>query len=102
MSDNLVRLDKNTFLVRTQAGFRKAICLYTEVDSYSLFKAEFGYIEGYPKGYPSIVKFYSYYRGYTQIGCNCTKVNKYLDKLYQIIDMIKDSEKQSKSLKKKS
>jgi hypothetical protein len=89
MTNNLVMLDNSTFLVRTQAGFKKAICLYAKVKNYKEFKEEYRYIENYPKAYPSVVTFSTYYKGYYQICCTCTKVNKYLDKLNKVIEIIK-------------
>ena len=53
---NLVRLRNNVYIVRTQAGFRKALKYFSGCMP--------RYRRGYPKSYPSLVFFSLEYTGY--------------------------------------
>lgn len=60
---NLVRLRNNVYLVRTQAGFRKALKHFN--DEMPLYRS------GYPKSYPSLVLFSLEYAGYIKLVATC-------------------------------
>lgn len=65
------------YVVRTQAGFKRAIKDWVWEDDYLIRSDQFNY----PKVYPSIVFFYSYYSGYDGYNCTCTPLNKYVQDL---------------------
>lgn len=60
---NLVRLRNNVYIVRTQAGFRKALKHFN--DEMPLYRS------GYPKSYPSLVFFSLEYAGYIKLMATC-------------------------------
>ena len=60
---NLVRLRNNVYIVRTQAGFRKALKHFN--DEMPLYRS------GYPKSYPSLVFFSLEYAGYIKLVATC-------------------------------
>ena len=60
---NLVRLRNNVYIVRTQAGFRKALKYFN--DEMPLYRS------GYPKSYPSLVFFSLEYAGYIKLVATC-------------------------------
>lgn len=65
-SDNMVRIRNNTFLVRTQAGFRKAFKRFAD----DAIPSE---VIGYPKTYPSLV-FFNFSRG--RVNATCISISK--------------------------
>ena len=65
---NAVRLRNNVYIVRTQAGFRKAIkCYCDEVPEHR---------RGYPKSYPFLVFFSLEYTGYHTLVATCIPLNR--------------------------
>ena len=70
---NMRRLANGCYLVRTQAGFNLAMRDY--FNEYQLHKASD--IEGYPKAYPSVVRF-NFLHGWNTPQAFCTPLNKYL------------------------
>lgn len=68
---NRVKININTSLVRTQAGFRKALKEYKKYNGfYDKYRGNF------PKVYPSLVIFYTGYDGRYFITCRCIPVGK--------------------------
>ena len=73
--DNMVKIAKGIYLVRTEAGFRKAIKSrfsrmfedWKEIASDRMY--------GYPKSYPAIVSLSVGYNGDTIFQCNSVHVN---------------------------
>lgn len=68
---NCVTIRRNTYLVRTQAGFRKALKEYLG-DSYSYMKRT---LVNWPDVYPTVVCFSNGYQGYETVQCTCLPVN---------------------------
>lgn len=66
-------LGGNAYIVRTQAGFKKAIKHYCQE---AVSKEILGRVVGYPKVYPAMVVFYPGYRGYYYIRCKSFPFNK--------------------------
>lgn len=56
------------FIVRTQAGFRKACKIYEDGD----FKME---VDNYPTSYPALISLSTGYRGYTYISVSWVHIN---------------------------
>lgn len=89
---NYEYLGFNTYVCRTQAGFKQALKHYAK--AYELdgdFQSIKNRLNGYPKSYPSKVVFTINY-GYRTIEANCVPINvavqsaeKFLDKLKQHI-----------------
>ena len=73
LKPNMTKLSHNTFIVRTQAGFRKALKDYKRYMCCDKME-----LSGYPKIYPSLVVFSMQYRGYEYIVAHCTPVNDIL------------------------
>lgn len=88
MSDkeNMVILSNGSYLVRTQAGFKKAIKHW--VEDYWYFPDD---NFNYPKSYPSVVDFYHYYKGSHVYNCNCIHLNKYKEKLTKLLKEIENA-----------
>ena len=59
LPSNMHRVASGVYIVRTQAGFKRALKIYLG-ESYSEMKGD---LEGFPKEYPSIVFFSTLYRG---------------------------------------
>lgn len=78
---NIKVLGNDLYLVRTQAGFNQAIKHWIGDDDYLYRSDNFNF----PKRYPSIVKFYSYYQGYHGYNCNCTPLNEYKQHLNNLL-----------------
>lgn len=70
------------YVVRTQAGFNKAIKEWLGEDDYLYRASNFKY----PKSYPSVVFFDSWYEGAYYYNCECTPISEYVDRLKQQID----------------
>jgi hypothetical protein len=60
LSPNFHRVAPGVYIVRTQAGFRKALKKFLG-ESYAEMKSD---LVGYPKEYPSMVFFSNGYKGY--------------------------------------
>lgn len=65
------------YVVRTQAGFNQAIKDWVGNDEY-IYKDE---CFNFPKKYPSVVFFHSYYRGADYYNCTCDPLNDYVQHL---------------------
>lgn len=77
---NFKHIESNFYICYTQAGFKKAVKHYNEMNIGSKYALED--LKGYPKSYPSIVVFSWEYTGYHFIRANCIHVNK-LGRLYK-------------------
>ena len=77
---NMRKLANGTYVVRTQAGFRRAIKDY--FDEYELRSVS--EIDGYPTAYPSVVRF-NFLHGWNKPQAFCTPLNKYLQHLKGIV-----------------
>lgn len=77
MSENMTIIRDNVFLVRTQAGFRKALKIFQRI-----YDARGDRVTGYPKTYPSLVVINSFYNGGNYVTC-CQ--NFHLNELKEII-----------------
>lgn len=79
-SDNMVRISQGMYVVRTQAGFRKALKAYRR---YHEVESPISEIKGYPKEYPSLVMFgFTYGSVGPQVSARCIPVSK-LDEIVQ-------------------
>lgn len=73
--DNLEWISSCECIVRTQAGFRKALKTYIKDDPHAQHS-------GYPESYPSHVTFSSYYNGGGHpVVATCVKLSKYKEHL---------------------
>ena len=81
-------LESDTYLVRTQAGFKKATRMY--------FKTICGVrkydISNYPKKYPAVCVFSFEYRGSYFPTISIMHLKKYKANLNRILSLIDDSE----------
>lgn len=68
---NMHRVSSGVYIVRTQAGFRKALKTYLGEDN----KEQRKDLVGYPSSYPSMVFFYMDYRGYHYPVARCVPLN---------------------------
>lgn len=66
------RVGSGIYIVRTQAGFRRALKTYLGEDYKGMVKD----VYGYPTSYPSIVFFYLDYRGYHYPVARCMPLNE--------------------------
>lgn len=71
--ENMVKLRYGMYIVRTQAGFKKAVKDFSEGDKYE--------VRGYPICYPSFVTLYLGYTGATFIGVNFIHINSLIKAL---------------------
>ncbi len=81
MRDNLVVLGRGFYLVRTQAGFRKAI-KHRFANSPDIAEER---PSNYPRSYPAIVSISTEYRGYWYPSVNWIPLN-------DLLGQIKESE----------
>lgn len=70
---NAVRISNRTYLIYTQAGFRKVLK--------RLYPENWKSVEGYPQSYPSVVVYAEGYRGYHYPQCYCTPARLMLEVL---------------------
>ena len=82
---NYRRLANGNYLVRTQAGFKKAMRDY--FNEYQLHKVSD--IEGYPTAYPSVVRF-NFLHGWNAPQAYCTPLDKYLAGLRELLADLAD------------
>lgn len=77
---NMRRLANGAYLVRTQAGFRKALreCFSTQ----ELPRARD--VVGYPTAYPTVVSL-EYVYGWNKATATCTPLNIYVSKLRDLV-----------------
>lgn len=73
-SDNMVRISQGMYVVRTQAGFRKALKAYRR---YHEVESPISDVQGYPKEYPSLVMFgFAYGSEGPRVSARCIAVSK--------------------------
>jgi hypothetical protein len=65
------------YVVRTQAGFNQAIKDWVGDEKF-IYKDDHFH---FPTKYPSVVFFYSYYKGADYYNCTCDPLDKYLEHL---------------------
>lgn len=82
---NWRRLANGHYLVRTQAGFRQAMRDY--FNEYQLHKVS--NIVGYPKAYPSVVRFNFLY-GWNEPQAHCTPLELYKAELSALLADLAD------------
>lgn len=70
---NRLNIGPSTYLIRTQAGFKRICTMLKSEDR--------GTIEGYPKFYPCVVVFKNGYRGYHYVSVRTYKVEDYRELL---------------------
>mgnify|MGYP000045775467 CR=1 FL=1 len=80
---NIQKLAYLTYIVRTQAGFRKA-CRYARLE-WDETKESLD-IEGYPTSYPSVVIFE--WQSYGSAVATCTPLRKYIDRHRRKLDIL--------------
>lgn len=79
-SDNMVRISQGMYVVRTQAGFRKALKAYRR---YHEVESPISDVQGYPKEYPSLVMFgFVHHPIGPQVSARCIPISK-LDQIVQ-------------------
>lgn len=66
---NMEYIGQGFYVVRTQAGFRKAIRHFNEGDS------DTSEVDGWPTSYPSLVSLSRGYNGTIFTGVNCVHLN---------------------------
>lgn len=77
MSNNMVKVGQGFYIVKTPAGFRKAAKHGWDGPPHAdTWKDEFEMMQGYPKEYPSLVRFTDGYFGYHFIRALCIPVSK--------------------------
>ena len=79
--ENMRRLSGGRFLVRTQAGFRKAVKLHFEEEGVPENRVQD--VSGYPKCYPSVVELYYDYMRTEGHYAYCTPLNRYREDLLE-------------------
>lgn len=82
---NMRRLANGNYLVRTQAGFNRAMRDY--FNEYQLHKVSD--IEGYPTVYPSVVRF-NFLHGWNAPEAYCMPLKKYLASLQELMADLAD------------
>ncbi len=80
---NMKKLSCGSYLVRTQAGFKRALKDYLKDSCHE-------YYGGHPESYPSVVDFYEGYTGYHYVRASCVHVNKRKEQLEMMIAEIRD------------
>lgn len=82
VSDNMVILSNCKYVVRSQAGFRKAIkhLLKTHEDDTA--------VEGYPTQYPSVVHFTNEYKGYHYWYAHCIPLSKAIENTRNLLSKL--------------
>lgn len=86
---NVRRLKTGEYLVRTQAGYRKAIRNYfKEIHETSDF--ELSHLTDYPKAYPAICRFGFHYVGFHQPIVKIVGLNDYVSGLQDLLNDIKE------------
>ena len=80
--ENMRVLSNGSYLVRTQAGFNKAIKHWLD-DNDHLYRPSWF---NYPKKYPSVVRLWEYYQGYHGYNCTCTPLNEYKSNLKNLLE----------------
>lgn len=82
---NMKYLGGNKYVVRTQAGFKQAIKHYDPVKELYV-SDQYGFT--YPKKYPSIVEFGSWYAGCDYLWSRCTPIAEYRQYLSNLLDKL--------------
>lgn len=82
---NMKHLGMNKYLVRTQAGFKQAIKHY---DPAQVLHISEQYSFSYPKKYPSVVEFGSWYAGCDYLWSRCTPIAEYRQYLSNLLDAL--------------
>lgn len=77
---NMRRLSNGAYLVRSQAGFRKALKDFFEEHQLPRMRE----IDGYPKSYPSVVTL-SFVYGWNEAKARCVPINRYVDWLKELV-----------------
>lgn len=83
----------NTYVCRTQAGFKQALKHYAK--AYELdgdFQSIKSRLNGYPKSYPSKVVF-TYTYGWNTIEANCVPINVAIHRAETFLDKLKQHTK---------
>ena len=75
---NMRILDTGGYLVRTQAGFKKAVKHWLLENDFD--HTDISDVEGYPKKYPSVVRI-QYIRGFCVVNASCCPLNKHIKQL---------------------
>lgn len=83
---NMVQLGHLTFLVRSQAGFRKALKMVNRRHGETLV------CEDFPKAYPTVVTFSYGYRSYWYLSACCQSAQKYYDNMKATMRLMEESD----------
>ncbi len=84
---NFRHLSGALYVVRTQAGFNQAFKhRFPQEDEYDPKPSD---VQGYPKVYPSVVRFSMQYQGYWQPTATCTPLNIYRQQLKNLLTQLK-------------
>lgn len=86
MKPNMRYLGGNRYLVRTQAGFKKAIKHYDPDKQYWVSESR-GFT--YPLEYPSVVFIGYWYSGGDYLYTECTPLKEYKQALFDMLDDLK-------------
>lgn len=82
---NHQKIEPGLYLVRTQAGFKRAAVDFAGDDKEGRWSVKF--MEGHPKNYPSIVIFSYYYKGFHCLQADCMHVNEYRKRLNRLLEI---------------
>ena len=69
------------FLVRTQAGFKQALKHFVGQNDFSLTQ-----LEGFPRAYPSVVRFSWAYRGCDYVQAHCVPLDRFKQQMQALLD----------------
>lgn len=72
--ENMTPVGNGFYVVRTQAGFRKAVKQFIADRDHAYLRVRD--VCGFPKSYPALVSFAVCYRGYDYIDANCIPLRK--------------------------
>ena len=98
MSENLTHVRDNIWIIRTQAGFKKAYKDFAE----ECYK-DYG-VDNYPTSYPCLISLSLGYRGYHYIECNWAHLNtlkksiKKSEPLFSLKALLKKKKKEVKTI----
>lgn len=88
MKPNYEYIGFNTYVCRTQAGFKQALKHYAKAYELGEFKEVNNRLNGYPKSYPSKVIF-TYTYGWNTIEANCIPINVAVQRAETFLNKLK-------------
>lgn len=89
--ENMRQVGPRTYIVWTQAGFKKALREAQEGDR------DGRRVRGYPTQYPSLVTFSFEYRGYHYWAAKCVPFNEALDEARKYLDRLETANREHRA-----